>query len=88
MSLCMVRWWRCSVLHRAAQATVEVLKSYRRPAKAARFEVLPVAASCLAAALQVGETALFLAFNPSPTACDKCPPSHFLLEAFRANLAK
>ena len=70
------------------QATVEVLESYKGPAKASRFEVVPGAANCVASALQVGETALFLAFNASPTTCDKYPPSHFLLEAFRANLAK
>jgi len=70
------------------KAKVVVLESFKGPARGSTIEAIADSARCAASAFSLGEEALVLSFREAVTACDKYPPEHFLLEAFRANAGK
>jgi hypothetical protein len=69
-------------------AKVVVLESFKGPARGSTIETAADSGRCEASAFSLGEEALVLSFREAVTACDKYPPEHFLLDAFRANAAK
>lgn len=69
-------------------AKILVLESFKGPPVGSSFEAGPRIGQCEASAFSVDEEALVLSFNETATACDKHPPEHFLLNAFRSNAAK
>jgi hypothetical protein len=72
----------------SGKAKVVVLESFKGPARGSTIEATPDPARCAASAFSLGEEALVLSFREAVTACDKYPPEHFLLEAFRAKAGK
>ena len=72
----------------SGKARVVVLESFKGPARGSTIEAIADSARCTASAFSLGEEALVLSFREAVTACDKYPPEHFLLEAFRANAGK
>jgi len=69
-------------------AKVLVLESFKGPATGSLIEASPDLGRCGAPPFSVGEEALVLSFDETVTACDRHPPEHFLLKAFRSNAAK
>ena len=67
---------------------IVVLESFKGPARGSTIEAAADSARCATSAFSLGEEALVLSFRDAVTACDKYPPEHFLLQAFRANAAK
>lgn len=72
----------------SGKAKVLVLESFKGPAVGSVIEANPDSGRCGAPPFSVGEEALVLSFEETVTACDKHPPEHFLLQAFRSNAAK
>jgi hypothetical protein len=69
-------------------AKVLVLESFKGPPTGSTIEATSRPSQCAASAFTVGEQVLVLSFHDTVTACDKYPPDHFLVAAFRANAAK
>jgi hypothetical protein len=72
----------------SGRATLLVLESYKGPAVQSTIEAILDPAQCPGARFSLGEEALMLSFQDTTTACDKRPPDHYLVEAFRTIAAK
>jgi len=72
----------------SGRAKMLVLESFKGPPAQSTIEATPDPAQCPAARFTVGEEALVLAFQDTTTACDKRPPDHYLLPAFRTIAAQ
>ncbi|MBX3619218.1 MAG: hypothetical protein KF891_04405 [Rhizobacter sp.] len=69
------------------RAQVLVLESFKGPHTGSTFEAGPGTGSCETPSFTAGEETLLLSFTPPPTACDKLPRDHYLLDAFRSQPA-
>ncbi|MBC7957138.1 MAG: hypothetical protein H7Y33_14855 [Cytophagales bacterium] len=69
------------------KARLRVLESFKGPAVGATFDAQPGGGACETPSFSVSEEVLVLSFSEPATACDKHPPEHYLLEAFRLNAA-
>lgn len=65
------------------KAQVLVLESFKGPRAGTTFEAAPGSGTCDTPTFSAGEEALLLSFTAPLTACDKLPPDHYLLDAFR-----
>lgn len=72
----------------SGKARVLVLESFKGPPPQSTIELTPDPAHCPAAKLTPGEEALVLSFQDLATACDKRPPDHYLVPAFRTIAAR
>jgi hypothetical protein len=72
----------------SGKAKLLVLESFKGPSSGSAVEVMPGSGQCEVPPLAVGEEALILSFGEAATACDKHPRDHFMLEFFRANVAR
>jgi len=72
----------------SGKARVLVLESFKGPPAQSTIELTPDPTQCPAARLTPGEEALVLSFQDAATACDKRPPDHYLVPAFRTIAAK
>lgn len=79
---------RVAEVDASGKAKVLVLESFKGPAIGVVIEASPDLGKCGAKPFSAGEEVLVLAFEETVTACDKHPPTHFLLEGFRSNAAR
>lgn len=74
-----------AVVARAADgsARIEVLESFKGPAKGSLVTLQPGTGSCTTPMPALGSQVLVIGFEQGPNACSQYDADHFLLEAFR-----
>lgn len=79
---------RVVALDVAGKARLQVLESFKGPARGALVEAGPGTSQCAASSFTLGEEVLVLAFDDTAAGCNKYPPGHFLLEGMRPPAAQ